>query len=127
MVPPERTTGSIKGLPTFVRKEWRDLPYTSQHPGWERYLSPEMEFRVFREQSKIKALQGISRQKEGISEGFLTEILEQFNIKGPLPEGKEEADNGFLVKNIVFPGAAELVTYREQDSSKMKAFVLEFS
>ena len=125
--PPTKSKGGIKGLPSFVKSEWRDAPYASQHPGWERYVSPEVDFRIFREKDTIKALQGISRGRRGISEAFLAQILEQLGLNGPSPDGKEVLKNGFLVKSFVFPGVAELVTYHEPGGTEIKAFVLEFS
>lgn len=118
---------AIQGLPSFVHGEWRDLPYTSSHPGWERYVSPAMDFRIFREKGKIKALQAISRARDGISGDLLAKMLEQFELNQPWPDGSETSENGFMVENIKFNGLAELVTYREEGSSTFKAFVLEFS
>jgi flagellar FliL protein len=115
------------GLPTFLRSDWRDPLYSSQHPGWERFLSPEVDFRLFREKGTIKALQGISRKQIGISEAFLADLLKQCGFNGPLPKGIVELKNGILVKSVVLPGGAELVTYQEQEASHLKAFVLEFS
>lgn len=117
----------FKGLPSFVHSEWRDVHYTSQHPGWERYVSPEADFRLFREKGMIKALQGISLSSRGLSEAFLAQVLKEARLSGPLPDGKEVLNNDFLVKSIVFPGEAELVIYHEQVGSQIKAFVLEFS
>jgi len=125
--PPTNIKERIKGLPSFVHSEWRDAPYSAQHPGWERYVSPEVDFRIFREKDTIKALQGISRSNTGISEPVLVRILEQLGINGSLPKGKETLKNGFLEESIVFPGVAELVIYHEQGGAKIKAFVLEFS
>jgi len=124
--PPTKIKGGLKGLPSFVNSEWRDAPYTVQHPGWERYVSPEVDFRIFREKDTIKALQGISRGR-GISEAFLAQILKQLGLNGPSPDGKEFLKNGFLVKSFVYSGVAELVTYHEQGGTEIKAFVLEFS
>ncbi|RQW87016.1 MAG: hypothetical protein EHM79_08655 [Geobacter sp.] len=125
--PAKKIKGGIKGLPSFVRSEWRDAPYALQHPGWERYVSPEVDFRIFREKDTIKALQGISLGKRGVSKAFLDKILAQLGLNGPFPAGKEVLKNGFLVKTFVFPGVAELVTYHEQGGTEIKAFVLEFS
>jgi len=117
----------FKGLPSFVHSEWRDVHYTSKHPGWERYVSPEADFRLFREKGMIKALQGISLSSRGLSEAFLAQVLKEARLSGPLPDGKEVLNNDFLVKSIVFPGVAELVIYHEQGGPQIKAFVLEFS
>ena len=115
------------GLPSFLRSDWRDPLYPSQHPGWERFLSPEVDFRLFREKGMIKALQGISRNQAGISETFLVDLLKQCGFNGPLPQGTVKLKNGILVKSIVLPGGAELVTYQEREAPHLKGFVLEFS
>ena len=126
---PSATTITVddNGLPSFLRSDWRDPLYPSQHPGWERFLSPEVDFRLFREKGTIKALQGISRKQSGISEAFLADLLKQCGFNGPLPKGIVEVKNGILVKSVVLPGGAELVTYQEQKAPHLKAFVLEFS
>jgi flagellar FliL protein len=117
----------LNGLPSFLNSEWKDAQYTSLHPGWERYLSPEVDFRIYRDKGRIKAIQGISLTGTGLKKEFLTQILSQLGINEPLPSGKETSENGFRVEAFQFPGVAELVTYHEQGSVQIKAFVLEFS
>jgi len=75
----------------------------------------------------IKALQGISLGRSGFSDVYLTQILNQAGIEGPLQNSKVSSENGFLVKTLVLPGIVELVTYQELGSAQIKAFVLEFS
>ncbi|MGA7826835.1 MAG: hypothetical protein WCA04_04195 [Geobacteraceae bacterium] len=124
--PPMNSRDGIKGLPSFVHSEWRDSEYSAKHPGWERYVSPEIDFRIYRENDRIKAIQGISRDHKGLSETFLSQILNQLGISGSLSSGKETTENGLLIKDFLLRGA-ELVTYQEQGSSHIKAFVLEFT
>ena len=125
--PPVMKQRGIKGLPSFLRSEWRDDLYSSQHPGWERYVSQEADFRIYRKNDTIKALQGISRGRSGFADAYFTLILNQLGVEGPLPSGKESSENGFQVKTFVLPGVAELVTYQEQGNTQITAFVLEFS
>lgn len=117
----------ITELPAFVRSEWRDALYSARHPGWERYVSPEAEFRIFRKNGMIKALQGISRDQSGFNDALMTQILNQSGFEGPLPSGKQSSENGFLIQTFVLPETAEFVTYQEQGSTYIRAFVLEFS
>ena len=125
--PPVNNQRGIKDLPSFVRSEWRDALYSGKHPGWERYLSPDADFRIYRKNGTIIALQGISRGRSGFADEYLSQILHQVGIEGPLPNGNESSENDFLVKTFVLPGVAELVTYQEQGTTRIKAFVLEFS
>ena len=123
---PAKIKGGIKGLPSFVHSELLDVDYSMQHPGWERYVSPEMDFRIYRENGTIKAIQGISRRRSGLNEKFLSQILKQVGYSGPLPIGKERAKDGFQITSFELQGLAELVTYHEQGNLDIKAFVLEF-
>ncbi len=123
--PPPVTAGAIKGLPSYVRPEWRDPTYSEGHAGWERYVSPEYEFRLYRENSVIKALQVISLTDKGISGQFALSMLQEFGYTAPLPAGVDERREGFIVKRFVIKGVAELATYREEGSGRIKAMVLE--
>lgn len=126
VAPPVKVEKGIKGLPPFVRSEWRDSLYSSQHPGWERYVSPDADYRIYRKNETIKALQGLTRGGDGFSETSLAQIFRQVGISGPLPSGNVTSENGFLVTSYLLPKVAELVTYQKQGSTQIEAFVLEF-
>lgn len=117
----------MKGLPSFIQAEWRNLPYTESHPGWEKYESSEYQFLVFRENDVIKAFQVVAKDKKGISEPFMASVLKELGFTGTLPSGVNERKDGFLVKRVVIDGFAEFVTYREEGAEQVRAFVLEFS
>jgi len=116
----------MKGLPSFIHAEWRNLPYTESHPGWEKYVSSDYEFLLFRENDAIKAFQVVAQNAKGISEPFIASVLKEMGFTGVLPSGVSERKNGFLVKRVVIDGFAEFVTYREEGHEQVKAFVLEF-
>jgi CheY-like chemotaxis protein len=117
----------FKGLPSFIQPEWRDLDYSFEHPGWERYVSSELDFRVFRENYAIKALQVIAVKDPALTETLLSSILEEFGCAGASKVANQALKDGFLVENVTVNGAAELVTYRNEVSKKLTAFVLEFT
>ncbi|HOP39437.1 MAG TPA: hypothetical protein PLI53_00185 [Geobacteraceae bacterium] len=117
----------IVDLPAWIPPATRDPSYREGHPGWERYLLPEYDVRVFREGPPIKALQVIARTEKGVSGAFLLSVLEGFGYKGPLPSGSERKKDNFLVRSVKLDGFGELVTYREEGASSLKAFILEFT
>jgi flagellar FliL protein len=117
----------ITGLPSFIHADWRQPRYTDSHPGWEKYVSADYEFLLFREKSVIRAIQVIARDKKGIPEPFMASVLKEMGIKGPLPAGVSERKEGFLVKRVLINGFAEFATYSEDGDERVKAFVLEFS
>jgi len=125
--PPERPAVGVTALPAVIRPEWRDPSYARANPGWDRYVSAGYEFKVFRENGFIRALQVVSTAKQGITDSFLGALLREMGHGGPLPEGTVEKRDGFLVKKVVIDGFAELVTYREEGAERAKALVLELS
>lgn len=116
---------TLTGLPSCIKSEWRDPGYSVTHPGWERYVSPDLEFRVYREDSAIKALQVVSRGDTGISAEFPVSLLREFGYSAPLPVGVHEKRESFVVKRVVIKGVAELATYREEGHEPIRAMVLE--
>lgn len=113
-------------LPAFIRPEFRDHSFSNERPGWERYLLPDYEIRVFREGGVLRALQVIAQKDAGISDSFLQSTLRELGYSGPVPSGTERKKDGFLVKSAIVTGFAELVTYRKDGAANLQAFVLEF-
>jgi flagellar FliL protein len=117
----------IVALPSFVLSETRDNSFSEGRPGWERYLLPDYEIRVFKENGVIRALQVIARKDAGVPDPFLQSFLKELGYAGPVPRGTEKRKDGFLVKSVMLDGFGELVTYRRDGEARLTAFVLEFS
>ncbi len=117
----------FKGLPSFIQTGWLDPQYKAGHPGWDRYVSPDLEFRLYRDKGSIKALQVIGRTTKGIAGGFLYSVLKDFSCTGPSVVENEHQENGFLVRTVKIVGTAELVTYKKRGETKLQAFVLVLS
>ncbi len=117
----------IVALPSFVLPETRDNSFSKGRPGWERYLLPDYEIRIYKENGVIRALQLIARKDAGVPDPFLQSVLQELGYTGPVPGGTEKRKDGFLVKSVMLDGFAELVTYRKDGSANLKAFVLEFT
>jgi flagellar FliL protein len=114
----------FKGLPSFIRAEWRVPQFSTANPGWERYVSPDFDFRLFRETGAMKALQIIALGDTGVPDTFLSSILNDLGFTGPKKTEKPIAKDGFLVEKSVINGVVEIVIYRNETDNKIMAFVV---
>jgi hypothetical protein len=125
--PPSTEAITVRELPSFLRRDWRDGAYSASHPGWERYLSPEYDFRIFREKNSIKAIQVIARGNGQVPDTYLATVLREFGLPHSQSMGVSERKGGLLVQRTTIQGKAELVLYRSDGDGRIKAFVLAFS
>lgn len=116
---------TVVDLPSWVVPGSLDPSYQAEHPGWERYLMPDYDVRIFREGTRIKAMQVIARNDKALSGAFVRSVLDELGYEGSMPAGTERKKEDFLVGNVMLDGFAELVTYRKDKASDLKAFVLE--
>lgn len=125
--PPSTDAITVRELPSFLRRDWRDGAYSSSHPGWERYLSPEYDFRLYREKNSIKAIQVIARGNGQVPDTYLASVLREFGLPHPQTMGVSERKGALLVQSTTIQGKAELVLYKSDGDGRIKAFVLAFS
>jgi flagellar FliL protein len=126
-VAPPRHEKYFRGLPSCIQQDWRDPSYQATNPGWERYLSPSLEFRIFREHGYLKALQIIARNGGIVPDALLKSALKELGFALPLAPGTVERKDGFRIEKTAMPGGAELIIYREEARNSIRAFVLVFS
>jgi hypothetical protein len=126
--PPSPTAekNNRRGIPSFIQKEWHVSGYSESHPGWERYLSPELDFRIYRKNELIKALQTIARGKRYISMEQLASVLREYGCPFPKQFTRVPHKDGLTRESSIVPGIAEIVIYRSQENGWIKAFVIEF-
>ncbi len=115
-----------EGLPSFIHSEWRDQAYSSRHPGWERYVSAQADFRLFRNGGTMKALQILAPEGQSLSEPYLASVFRALGYPVPARAGQALPRDGFLMEKGVLEGSAETVTYRESDSRTIRAVVIVF-
>jgi len=115
-----------QGLPSFIHPEWRDQAYSSTHPGWERYVSPQLDFRIYRESGKMKALQIIAVNGQPLSDPNVASIFSGLGYAVPAQAARGEAKSGFLMEKSVLDDSTETVIYRESDGRSIRALVLVF-
>lgn len=125
---PSPTSGknNRRGIPSFIQKDWHVSGYSESHPGWERYLSPELDFRIYRKNELIKAFQTIARGQRYISIEYLSSVLREYGCPFPKQFTSVRTKDGLTRESSLVPGIAEIVIYRSRENGGIKAFVIEF-
>ena len=112
----------LTGLPSFIPLAGHDPVFATQNPGWERYAAAGSEFRLFRENGKLKAVQVKAEKGRVISDSLLKSILVELAGTGEYRVKSQELKQGFQVLNATVNGKAELLIYRKK--SLVYAFVV---
>jgi len=101
-------------LPSFIPYVGLDPAFTTQNPGWERYVGAAVEFRLFREDGKLKAVQVKANDSNIISEALLQEILVELTGLGEYSVTSTEEKLGFQLFHATVKDKAELLIYRKK-------------
>jgi hypothetical protein len=111
-------------LPSFIPAGSRDNGFIGKGPGWERYLTSSHDFRLFRTNGRIRAVQVLSAGNRPIGDAFLKSALQELaggiELKIVTSQKKQE----LLQQRYIVNGRAELLTYRNRTSKDLLAFVL---
>ncbi len=113
-------------LPSCILVNSLDQSYSATHPGWQRYENDVLEFRVYREGSVIKAIQGIGRQGKTISGEFFASFLEETSGMDSFSLHSREERKGSLVEKGSVGSIAEVIVYRNNLNGQIIAFVLAY-
>jgi flagellar FliL protein len=117
---------ALRALPSFIPLRSPDTGYGTAHPGWERYLNPAAEFRVYRDQGALRAIQVIDRGREGLApslfESALTEIAGSSRYLVETREGK----GSYVIERGRLKNGFGIIIYRKEPGQKVKAFVVDF-
>jgi flagellar FliL protein len=109
-------------LPSFIPLAGHDRAFALQKPGWERYVGTDSEFRVFRSDGKLKAVQVLATNGHVISESRLKTILIELTGTGEYGISSHEQKFGFQVSRATVNRKADLLIYRKK--SAVHAFVV---
>lgn len=114
-------------LPAVLVHTTPDPAYSRTHPGWERYRTEKLEYRVFRKKNAVQAVQVISLTEHGISHGLFNSLLVEIaggdNYRINSAEKKEE----FLMEKGTGENGHELLIYRKASNGQIKGFVASFT
>lgn len=117
---------AITNLPSFIPEKGIDQAYSEKKPGWSRYVGSTEEFRLFRVEGKIKALQVLSRNGESIPESRFTSIVKEIaGNNGQYNVVSSEKKLGFKVSKGIVSGSSEILVYRKKGT--VRAFVISLN
>lgn len=122
--PPPR---DLTKLPSFIPSVAPDSAYATAHPGWERYATDGIEYLVFRENHKIRAIQVIAGSEGKISESFIRMCIRETT---GLPNGENwvrEKRDDFIVEKGILRDKGEAVVYRKMPEGEIRGIVLTFN
>jgi hypothetical protein len=117
---------SLRTVPSFVPRQSPDPAYGKANPGWELYRSNGADFRIYRENGLILAIQTIDRSGAGLAPALLSSALTEISgSPNYLVETQERKGSYRIEKGRLKNGAAILI-YRREPERKVKAFVVDF-
>jgi len=117
---------SAQGLPTFIPRGTPDITYAAAHPGWERYTGNGLEYLVFRENNRIRAIQVIAGAEGEISDAYLKMCVRQTTGREDCDSWVRDKRDDFLVEKGTLRNKGELAVYRKMPEGTIRGFVLTF-
>ena len=103
-------------LPSFIPSSGLDPAFAAQNPGWERYLGDGSEFRLFRENGRLKAVQVKANKGRVISDSLLKSMLVELTGANEYRVKSREKKLGFLVSHATVNGKAEMLMYTKKSA-----------
>jgi len=113
-------------LPTSIPLNSPDAAYSSSHPGWQRYVTESLEFRVFQEKSTVKAIQVLSRQEKPITVDFFISFIGEIAGTNLFKVQSVEEKDGYFVEKGTAGDTLDVVVYRKKPAGEIKAFVMAY-
>ncbi|WP_306533412.1 hypothetical protein [Geobacter sp.] len=110
---PSAVTPAAVEIPSFVPVSGRDPGYGKAHPGWERYRGAGVEFRLYREQGRLKVVQVIALRGKTIPEAQVTKIVKVLTGSGNRTISSHTNKGGYLREVGKIAGNNEIVIYRK--------------
>lgn len=115
----------LRALPSFIPARSRDAAYGAVHPGWERYQTPGIEYRVYRDKGAIRAIQVIDRGKAGIAPGLFEAALKEVAGSSRYLVESAGRKGAYLIEKGRLQNGAGLIVYRRDPERRIRAFVLD--
>ncbi len=113
-------------LPTAIPLNSADTEYAASHPGWQRYTTDSLEFRVFHENKNLKAVQVLARQENVITADFFKSFLAEIAGGDSLKVLSTENRDGYHIEKGKVGEKLEVVVYRKKTAREIRALVVAY-
>lgn len=117
------STPRLTAVPDFIPRAGLDKQYSAANPGWERYKGNVTEFKIYRENDSIKAIQVIDRGGQGVPESFMKAVLRQISKKPAFIMESSEKKDGYEIQRGQVAENLKVVYYRDEKGGRLRAFV----
>ncbi len=124
--PPAPRATAQPALPAFIPRVAPDSSYAAAHPGWERREADGIEYLIFRERGRIKAIQIVAGANGVISVPQLKTCIKETTGLGDLGNWVREKREGFLVEKGALPNKGELAVYRKMPEGDIRGLVIVY-
>lgn len=129
--PTQQTTGpaSVPALPRLqlpsVIKQAKVAPaFSKEPPGWTRYQSDTLEFRLYREGDTVRAVQVICLNGGSLTEQFFHSFVRELSGGEPPPLTGTGEKDGFALERGKTGNGTEYQVYRRSGGRRINAFVV---
>ena len=112
-------------VPSFVTVSGRDSRFSVGNAAWERYVDAKYDIRIYREAGRLKAVQVLAAKGHVIVESFMRDALHEVAGSSDYKRTSSETKEGFLIQRYSVGASSRLVVYRELQSNKISAFVVQ--
>jgi hypothetical protein len=121
--PPPATPrqAAAPSLPSFIPKNGHDKAYAADHPGWERYVGKDAEFRIFSDTGRVCAVQVLAKDAF-LPEPLIKSVALECAGSDSYQIHSRTQSAGVQIENGSFENAAEIKIYRKR--GMVKAFVV---
>jgi CheY-like chemotaxis protein len=116
----------LRDLPAFIPGVTPDGAYAAAHPGWERREADGLEYLIYRENGRIKAIQVIAGTQGVISVPFLKTCIRVATGLADAENWVREKKEDILVEKGSLRDKGELAVYRKMPENDIRGFVLTF-
>jgi len=109
-------------LPAFIPAEGHDKKFSANNPGWERYLGKKIEYRMFRENGRIKAVQIIANKGDALPQSLVKAVLTELTGSADYETTSTENKSGLQLVRGIATQKNDLLFYSKD--SKVLALVV---
>jgi hypothetical protein len=113
--------------PSFIPKAGYDAAFSGKNPGWSRFLTERRDYRLFKTEGRLRALQVLAVGNGSIAPAELQQILHELTGTGHYRTDSRESRGGLRLERATVPKRAELLIYRSLNNGAIKAFVLQLT
>ena len=109
-------------VPAFLPKNGYDASFAVKNPGWERYVGTLNEFRLFKADARIQAVQVLALKDVPVSETLLKSVLQELAGSAEYKITSRSTKAGVQIESGTVQNKGEIIIYRKK--RVIKAFVV---